>query len=126
MSIKCIVFLNGRGGKMYQYKERYIEINGNRFEFEYEIRTVAQYKENVIVLLGIPFNVTEINNIYCLDAQANLMWQSEDLEIYYSKIKNLLPYEQMSIKEDMILASDFYERKYKINVNSGKIIEILC
>lgn len=111
---------------MYQYKEKYIEINGNRFDFEYEIRTVAQYKENVIVLLGIPFNVTEINNIYCLDAQANLIWQSEDLAIYYSKIKNLLPYEQMSIKEDIILASDFYERKYKINVNSGKILEILC
>ena len=75
------------------------------------------------VLLGIPFNKTEINNIYCLDAQARLIWQSEDLSIRYPALKNLLPYEQMGIKDDTIFASDFYGRNYKINVDSGKIEE---
>ncbi len=53
---------------MYQYDKKHIEINGNIYDFD--IRTVIQYKERFIVLLGIPFNKTEINNIYCLDAQA--------------------------------------------------------
>ena len=72
-------------------------------------------------MIGIPFNRTEINNIYCLDAQAKLVWQSEGLSVLYPELKNLLPYEQMGIKDDIIFASDFYGRNYKINVNNGKI-----
>ncbi len=106
---------------MYLYEKKYIEINGNSYDFEFDIRTVVQYKEKYIVLLGIPFNRTEINNIYCLDAQANLIWQSEDLSTRYPELKNPLPYEQIGIKDDTIFASDFYGRNYKINADSGKI-----
>ena len=106
---------------MYQYEKKHIEINGNSYDFEFDIRAVVQYKEKFIVLLGIPFNRTEINNIYCLDAQAKLIWQSEDLSTRYPELKNLLPYEQIGIKDDTIFASDFYGRNYTINVDSGKI-----
>ena len=106
---------------MYQYDKKHIEINNNGYDFKYDIRTVVQYKEYFIVLLGIPFNIAEINNIYCLDAQANLVWQSEDLTVLYPELKNVLPYEQMGIKDDAIFASDFYGRNYKINANNGKI-----
>lgn len=106
---------------MYQYENKHIEINGNSYDFEFDIRAVVQHKEKFIVLLGIPFNRNEINNIYCLDAQSNLIWQSEDLSTRYPKLKNLLPYEQIGIKDDTIFASDFYGRNYKINIDSGKI-----
>lgn len=105
---------------MYQYDKKHIEINNISYDFEYDIRTVVQHKEKYIVLLEIPFNSEEINNIYCLDAQANLVWQSEDLYNLYPELKNL-PYEQMGIKEDSIFASDFYGRNYKINIENGKI-----
>lgn len=109
---------------MHQYEKKYIDINGNRHNFEFDIRTVVQYKEKYIVLLGIPFNKTEINNIYCLDAQANIIWQSEDLPTRYPELQNILPYEQMGIKDGVIFASDFYGRSYKINVDSGKVEEM--
>ena len=83
---------------MYQYVKKHIEINNKSYDFEFDIRSVIQYKEYYIVLLGIPFNKAEINNIYCLDAQAKLLWQSEDLAIVHPKLKNLLPYEQIGIK----------------------------
>ena len=51
---------------MYQYEKNHIEINNNSYSFEFDIRAVIEYKENYIVLLAIPFNKTEINNIYCL------------------------------------------------------------
>ena len=108
---------------MYQYAKKHIEIDNTGFDFEYDIRTVMQYKERYIVLLEIPFNRDEINNIYCLDAQANLVWQSEDLATRYPELKNLLSYEQMGIKDDAIYASDFYGRNYKINIENGKIEE---
>lgn len=105
---------------MYQYNKKRIMINNIGYDFKYDIRTVVQYKGKYIVLLGIPFSSEEINNIYCLDAQANLVWQSEDLSHLYPELKNL-PYEQMGIKDDSIFASDFYGRNYKINLDNGKI-----
>lgn len=109
---------------MYQYEKNYIEINGNIYNFKFDIRTVIQFKERYIVLLGIPFNKNDINNIYCLDSQANLVWQSEDLASRYPELKNLLPYEQMGIINDTIFASDFYGRNYAINADSGKIEDV--
>lgn len=106
---------------MYQYTKNRIEINNVCFDFKYDIRIVMQYKERFIVLLGIPFDIEEINNIYCLDARANIVWQSEDLATRYPELKNLLPYEQMCIKDDAIYASDFYGRNYKINIENGQV-----
>lgn len=109
---------------MYQYVKKHIEINNKSYDFEFDIRSVIRYKENYIVLLGIPFNKAEINNIYCLDAQAKLLWQSEDLSIFHPELENLLPYEQIGIKDDALFASDFYGRSYKINIESGRVEEI--
>jgi len=109
---------------MYKYEKKNIEINGNILEFEYDIRDIILYKDNYIILLEIPFNKTDINNIYCLDSQANLVWQAEDLAIVFPELKNLLPYEQMGVKDDFIFASDFYGRNFKINADNGQVIEI--
>ncbi len=105
---------------MYQYKENYIEINGNRREFKYNIGKVEQYKNTYMVLVGEPFDKTELNNVYCLDEQANVVWQSEDLGKLYPTIKNL-PYIRMAIVDDVIYACDFMGRNYLINVETGKI-----
>lgn len=105
---------------MYKFSKNLIEINNCTCDFNYDIRTVVQYKEKYIVLLGIPFHSDEINNIYCLDAQANLVWQSEDLSQLFPKLKNLA-YEQMGIKDNIIYASDFYGRNYRINADNGRI-----
>lgn len=105
---------------MYKYNGKSIVINGNNYEFKYDIRTVEKCKGKYIVLLSIPFNCKEINNIYCLDAQANLLWQSEDLSSIYPQIVNL-PYERIGVIDENIYASDFYGRSYKINLDTGKI-----
>lgn len=109
---------------MYQYEDNHIRINNNNYDFKFNIRTVIEYKGTYIVLLEIPFDKVVINNIFCLDEHAKLLWQSEDLSVRYPDIKNLLPYEQMGIKDDIIYATDFYGRNYKINVNNGKVCEI--
>lgn len=105
---------------MYQYNGNHIEINNNSINFEYDIRDVIQYQEKYIVLLGIPFECQAINNIYCLDTQAKIVWRAEDLSKLYPQLLNLA-YEHMSIKDGSIWASDFYGRNYKININTGKI-----
>ena len=106
---------------MYQYKKNRIEINGNAYEFEFEIRSVVQYKENYIVLLTIPYSSKEINNIYSLDAEAKIKWRVEDLACKFPKLKNLLPYEDMGLKDDKIYATDFYGRNFALNAETGEI-----
>ena len=105
---------------MYQYNKKCIKINNSSFDFNYDIRTVIQYKEKYIILLRIPFDSKEINNLFCLDEEANLLWQSDDLAMLYPELENL-PYEQIGIKDDVIFASDFYGRNYQINIDSGRI-----
>lgn len=105
---------------MYQYSGKNIKIGGVCRNFEHDIRTALQYKEKYIVLLAIPFDSEEINNIYCLNSCADLVWQVEDLSTLYPSMLNLA-YEHMGIKDDAIFATDFYGRSYKINIDSGKI-----
>ena len=106
---------------MHKYKDNHIEVDKGNCDFDYEIRTVIQYKNKYVVLLSIPFNSNEINNIYCLDEEANIIWRSDDISQNHPEIKNHLPYEQMGIKEDKLYASDFYGRNYVINITTGKI-----
>lgn len=104
----------------YNVSGKNIKIGSMCRHFEYDIRTVLQDKEKYIVLLAIPFDSKEINNIYCLNSCADLVWQAEDLSVRYPSMLNL-PYEYMRIKDGAIFATDFYGRSYKININSGKI-----
>lgn len=106
---------------MCKYKKKHIEIDNNTYEFNFDIRAVIQYGDNYIVLLSVSFDKSEINNIYCLNSQSEILWRSEDLRLACPKLKNILPYEQMGLRDDFIFASDFYGRNYKINAIDGKI-----
>lgn len=107
---------------MYEYIKNKIIINGKKKEFSYDIRKIIEYKNNYYVLLSIPFDKNDLNNIYCLDEDGNLVWQSEDLNYLFPTLKNL-PYEQIGIKDDVLYASDFYGRNYQIGLSDGKVRE---
>ena len=48
---------------MYQYDGKRIIINNICYDFGHEIRTVLEHKGKYIILLAIPFDSEEINNI---------------------------------------------------------------
>lgn len=106
---------------MFSVEKNTIVIDGKSFEFENDIRQIIQHGDKFIVLLAIPFNDNTINNVYCLDDQAKVIWRSEDLNSRFPELKNYLPYEQMQIKDDIIFASDFYGRSFSIRVTDGII-----
>lgn len=107
---------------MYKVYESVIIINEYKKEFPFEIRSVIQYDDKYIVLLSIPFDKNDINNIYCINTRTELIWQSQDLNVLYPNMKNI-PYEQMGMKDNSLFASDFYGRNYKIDVQNGKILD---
>ena len=124
MAIKKILRrLKGRSEK--KYKKNYLIINGHRVDFKYDIGKVIPYKEKYIILLEIPLSKrkNEINNIYCVDSQGNLVWQSGDIVAYdpgYGYHSACL-YMGMSSSGDIIYGTDFMGRCYHINPENGKI-----
>lgn len=105
---------------MYGYKKNKIVINGKEMKFDYDIRTVIVLDNYYYVLLSIPFNVCYLNNLYCIDKNGNLVWQSEDLNSLFPTVKNL-PYEYIGIKDNVLHAIDFYGRNYQIRLFDGKV-----
>ncbi|WP_346353375.1 hypothetical protein [Azotosporobacter soli] len=106
---------------MYEVKGSTLVINSRQVKFDFNIRDTIERFDSIIVLLGIPFTADDINNIYCLNKNGEVIWQSENLNALYPELKNL-PYEQMGVKDGVLHASDFYGRSYMIDVRTGKII----
>ena len=107
---------------MFSYKEKTILINEHQRQFDYPIRDVIRYNELFIVLLGIPFDKDYINNIFCLDDTANIVWQAEDISNKYD-VPQKLPYEQMAVDGERLFASDFYGRCFVFEANTGRVLD---
>ncbi len=105
---------------MYEYNQNSLIIGSNHIDFSFDIRDVIKYEDYYIVLLDIPTDKKDLNNIYCLDKKGKMVWQVEDINKIYPR-RNNLPYEQMGIKDGVIYASDFYGRNYSIDFKTGKI-----
>ena len=90
-------------------------------EFNYQVRTIIEVEDIIIVLLEIPFdNTIEKNNIIAVDFQGNTIWVISN----HGYVKNNLPFEQMVLKDGWIYASDFYARRFKINYRTGIIADV--
>ncbi|WP_423832018.1 hypothetical protein ACO4C2_01465 [Streptococcus equinus] len=98
-----------------------IIVAGKKIIFDFDIRTIINLKDCILVLLSIPFNSNSLNNIYAISLKTGeVIWKVASCD----KWKNPLPYENMSqISEDQLVATDFYARKVIIDVKTGKIIE---
>ena len=68
---------------MYRFEKNELIINGKKRTFEYEIRQVFESYECYYVLLSIPFDKSEMNNIFCIDKNNDLIWRVQDLNIYF-------------------------------------------
>jgi hypothetical protein len=99
-----------------------IEINDSSVEFMYLIKSAKAVDDRIIVLLEIPYDIDEADNLYCLSKKGTIIWQSQHLRELYPT-ERILPYEQMLINDREIIASDFYGRRYFVNVENGFIIK---
>lgn len=103
------------------YNERCLNIGNIKKEFIHVIEKVQVIDNKIIVLLSIPQEDTEtIDNIYAVSDKGDMIWRSESLkELYPNQIN--LPYEYMTIDNNEIQATDFYGRRYFIDIKDGKI-----
>lgn len=94
-----------------------LSIDKNTIKFNYDIRDIKIVDNQVIVLLSIPFNVDETSNIYAISLKCKIIWKVENLK----PNGNNLPFENIFINNGVLTATDFYGRRYFINITNGMI-----
>ena len=99
-----------------------LSIDGKTIKFKYDIRDTKVVNNQVIVLLSIPFNDNELDNIYAVSFDAKINWRLESLNLINPNGNNL-PYENMFLNNEELTATDFYGRRYFINIINGTIIK---
>lgn len=94
-----------------------LSIDKNTIKFNYDIRATRIFKEQIIVLLSIPFDVDETANIYAISWNCKILWRVEKREPNSCN----LPFENIFLKDGLLTATDFYGRRYFINTANGSI-----
>ena len=97
-----------------------LRIDKKIMKFGYDIRDIKVVDNQVIVLLSIPFHANEIDNIYAVSLDCKINWRVESLNIISPDGDNL-PYENLFFHNGELTATDFYGRRYFINVTNGRI-----
>lgn len=99
-----------------------LSLNGKEIKFNHNIRQFKTVGDDVIVLLAIPNNDNTLDNIYCYGSYGIIKWQVQPIKEAFPEMKQVFPFEQMSIIDNKISASDFYGRRFIIDIQNGKIL----
>ncbi|CBZ00914.1 hypothetical protein SOR_1256 [Streptococcus oralis Uo5] len=107
---------------MLEYKKHQLIENGEIIKsFTFEIRNIIELVDGCIVLLEVPFdNDIEKNNILRVDGSGNIVWTIDNSG--YSN--NIYPFEQMTLSDGWLYATDFYGRRLKVDIKTGKIVDM--
>lgn len=104
-----------------QTHDNILKLNGKEIKFSHNIRQIQTIGTDVVVLLAIPNNDDTLDNIYCYGSYGIIKWQVQPIKEAFPEMKQVFPFEQMSIIDGKISASDFYGRRFFINPDDGKI-----
>lgn len=99
-----------------------LELNGKQIKFSHDIRQFTTVGDDVIVLLAILGNDDTLDNIYCYGQNGIIKWQVQPIKEAFPDMKRVYCFEQMSVIDGQISASDFYGRRFKIDAATGKIL----
>ena len=93
-----------------------LSIDKNTIKFNYDIRDIKVVDNQVIILLSIPFGV-EISNIYAISLDCKIIWKVENRK----PNRRNLPFENIFLNNRILTATDFYGKRYFINITNGLI-----
>lgn len=115
-------YAEGKMVRDYTVIDNIITVNDHVVEFLYPIRTTRVSDDNIIVLLKIPCDSEETDNLYCINRKGEIVWRSQPLAELYPR-DWIGPYVGLSVKNGEIMASDFSGGCYFIDPNNGRILK---
>ena len=105
---------------MIEIDENKIFVSGKEIEFDFSILKYIIYGDLVIILLDIPKDVNQYNNLYAVNsATGKIYWEVEDLKNY---LDNPTPYHSLELMNNNISVWDWYGWQYFISPDTGEII----
>ena len=104
-----------------QINDNILVLNGKNIKFSHKIRQYKTIGDDVVVLLDIPSDDDTLDNIYCYGKMGIIKWQVQPIKEAFPEMKMVYCYEQMSIINDELCATDFYGRRFFIGKADGKL-----
>ncbi|WP_019377052.1 hypothetical protein [Virgibacillus halodenitrificans] len=109
--------------------ENELKLRDRTIYFEYTIKSTISLPDRIFILLKIPTRVPlshkELNNVHCYTISGDKLWQICTSNIRSRKELKSVPYVGLNLdKNNNLFATDFMGRKFQIDVNDGKIIDM--
>lgn len=109
------------------FEDNVVCIEGNKIVVKYPIKKIEEIANKIIVLLKIPrveLGIDELNNILCYDENGLLCWQIDNKLPSDIVSKEQVPYVAIQIIDDKLYATDFWGRKFEVNVKNGSLLSV--
>lgn len=91
--------------------------------FRHKIEQILETDLRVFVLLDIPNDVDNNENIYCFTKTGDLVWLVQPVSMFNPNIKQFSPYVGMHLLENgNISATNFFGINYEVSARNGKIL----
>ncbi len=104
-----------------------LSINNTEITLKYSIKKIEKVRDKYIVLLKIPhveLGSEELNNILCYDKTGMMCWQISNELPSDIACTEQIPYVAIQVIEEKLYATDFWGRKFNVDIESGKLIDV--
>lgn len=116
----------------YEVINKTLETNDFTVDFEYNIQDVIYWDGIYIVLLSIPNEVNEVDNIYGVNSRGKVIWKIENPTKAFKLNKNEQGYDYMALSiyvhmnvsaEGVFTANTFFGMRYIFDYKTGKLLK---
>lgn len=98
-------------------------VNNELVKFRFEIDTVLVLDSQVIVLIKVPYDTDNNDNVYSVDFNGKITWQIETAKKRFPKLQHY-PYVGLSYRNGSLIVHDFYGTDIIVDIKDGRILEI--
>ena len=114
-----------------EINENDLRVDFHEIYFDYNIGQIDIMDDQIIVMLKIPNNAEETANIFCVDFEANILWQIEQSGEYFKRTGKTkaagssMKYTGIRIRKSdgLLQVNDFAGRRFIVDPSNGHIIE---
>ena len=102
-------------------------IDNIKITTKYPIKDVKRVDDKYVILLEIPhveLGIDELNNILCYDEKGKMCWQISNKLPSSIICKDQMPYVAIRIIDRELYATDFWGRKFRVDVNNGDLKDV--
>ena len=116
----------------FEMSEKRLIINNFEVNFDYNIENVVYWDGVYVVLLHIPNESKEVDNIYGVDCNGDIIWRIENPIQAFNVDENVTWYDHLALSIYVGLnltpagdfsATTFFGIKYTFDHKSGKLLE---